>query len=268
MRYHLFCILSLLLLLTPAQAQQDRIEVLTLHHRSAEDLIPLLRPLVGSEGGISGQSDRLLVRTTPERLRQIRELLAQLDIPPHQLLITVRQVGQDTDTYTAAGASGNVILGPNTARGKLSAGIGSGSTRGSDQILQQIQVLEGGEAYIQVGQEIPRQERFITRQGPFIEQGTVTYYQPVTTGFYARPRLHGDQVTLEIAPHRERENPAGSGRIETQGLHTTVSGRLGEWLTIGGVEENNQQHSSGLLHYGSAQSQQQRRILLKVDKLP
>jgi hypothetical protein len=50
-------------------------------------------------------------------------------------------------------------------------------------------------------------------------------------------------------------------------MHTTVSGRLGEWLEIGGsVEEENRQDSS-YTHSARTSSRDQRRVLLKVEEV-
>ncbi len=88
-------------------------------------------------------------------------------------------------------------------------------------------------------------ERVITRDGHgALRQYTEFGYQQLGTGFYVRPRVHGEQVTVEINPSRQRESLEGRGQITTQSLHTTVSGRLGEWLAIGAVQEESRDRSS------------------------
>jgi len=271
----LLSIALMLFLLLPAYAQQDRIEVINLRNRFAEDLIPLLQPVVGSQGVVTGRNNQLIVRATPDKIAQIRELLGQLDTAPRNLLISVRQAGTDEGSRTGLGASGSVgvgeqgrvIIGGNP-RGGVDVRAEQGNTHRNDNVIQQIQVLDGSEAYIQTGQEIPRTERYITQYGGIRQEYRSNYYQPVTTGFYVRPRLSGDQVTLEIAPQRQRESLGGRGVIETQNLSTMVSGRLGQWLELGGVNQSSQSQSSGLLLYGQSQEQQNRRIQIKVEVMP
>ncbi len=265
----LLSIALMLFLLVPAYGQQDHIEVIDLRNRFAEDLIPLLQPVVGSEGAITGRNNQLIVRATPDKIAQIRQLLGQLDTAPKNLLISVRQAGTDEGNRTRLGASGSVIVGDQgNTRGGVDVRAEQGNTRHNDNVIQQIQVLDGGEAYIQTGQEIPRTEGYITQYGGVRQEYRSNYYQPVTTGFYVRPRLSGDQVTLEIAPQRQRESLGGRGVIETQNLSTMVSGRLGQWLEIGGVNQSSQSQSSGLLRYGQSQEQQNRRIQIKVEVMP
>jgi hypothetical protein len=52
------------------------------------------------------------------------------------------------------------------------------------------------------------------------------------------PRLAGDTVTLEISPRRERLDPRQGGVIDLGAALTTVRGRLGEWIPLGGVDES------------------------------
>ena len=271
----LLSIAFMLFLLVPAYAQQDRIEVINLRSRFAEDLIPLLQPVVGSEGVVTGRNTQLIVRATPDKIAQIRELLGQLDIAPKNLLISVRQAGADEGSRTRLGASGSVGVGEQgrviiggAPRTGVDVRAEQGNTHRNDNVIQQIQVLDASEAYIQTGQEIPRMEGYITQYGGIRQEYRSNYYQPVTTGFYVRPRLSGDQVTLEIAPQRQRERLGGRRVIETQNLSTIVSGRLGQWLEIGGVNQSSQSQSSGLLRYGQSQEQQNRRIQIKVEVMP
>lgn len=257
----------MLFLFTPAYAQQDRIEVINLHNRFAEDLIPLLQPVVGSQGVVTGRNNQLIVRATPDKIAQIRQLLGQLDTAPKNLLISVRQAGTDQGDRTRLGASGSVIVGnQGNSRGGVEIQAEQGNSRRNDNLIQQVQVLDGSEAYIQTGQEIPRTEGYITQYGGIRQEYRSNYYQPVTTGFYVRPRLSGDQVTLEINP--QKQSLGGRGVVETQSMNTLVSGRLGQWLDIGGVNQSSQSQSSGLLRYGQSQQQQNRRIQIKVEVLP
>jgi hypothetical protein len=85
------------------------------------------------------------------------------------------------------------------------------------------------------------------------------------TGFVAVPQLNGDRVTLDISPRDDTLGPL-PGSVNTQRLVTTVSGRLGEWLELGGsVGEQSGSSGSAIASYGTTQSaSRQRRLLLKV----
>jgi hypothetical protein len=55
--------------------------------------------------------------------------------------------------------------------------------------------------------------------------------------------------------------------VNVQGVVTTVSGRLGEWIEIGGVGSEASTRQSALLEGRSAAAQDSRRVLIKVDEI-
>ena len=59
-----------------AHAQQIVLEVIPLHYRNAEEIIPVLEPLVARGGTISGLNNQLILRTTPDNLAEIKHVLA------------------------------------------------------------------------------------------------------------------------------------------------------------------------------------------------
>ena len=85
------------------------------------------------------------------------------------------------------------------------------------------------------------------------------------------PRLAGDRVILEISPQRDtfaapvQNLPSGS--VNTQRAATTVSGRLGEWMEIGGVAQSATNQQTVILGRTRETSSDNRRILVKVDEI-
>jgi hypothetical protein len=67
-------------------------------------------------------------------------------------------------------------------------------------------------------------------------------------------------------PRRIRQRPGGT--INVQGASTTVSGRLGEWMELGGMNSSSVQSSSGILSGATTQRSDNRSIWVKVDELP
>jgi hypothetical protein len=51
-------------------------------------------------------------------------------------------------------------------------------------------------------------------------------------------------------------------------LLTTVSGRLGEWLELGGSAGEQSGNSAGIASIGAQSASRQRRLLLRVEELP
>jgi len=241
-----------LILLLAGQATAAEMEVIALRHRSADQVIEVLRPLLESGGSISGMNDRLFVRASAENRAQIRQALAAIDTALRRLMITVRH-----DNRADGGSAG-------------AAGSRVWSTRGSatDRGSQQVQVVEGGRALIAVGTSfpVPFEEFAVGPLGAAVSRSVV--YRDIASGFYARPQLSGERVTLEISPRQESLSRVEPGVVHSARLSTTVSGRLGEWIALGGANLDTGAERSGGTTLSTRAGQQVRRILLKVEELP
>ena len=131
--------------------------------------------------------------------------------------------------------------------------------------------MEGREAFIRAGQSVPVRGRQVTRTvvgGQVVEQVVdTTQYHDVTTGFYVRARVTGERVMLEISPQRETLSKDIRGGVNVQRLVTTVSGRLGEWMELGGAGQSATAEQSALLGHASSATRDDRRVLIKVEEV-
>jgi hypothetical protein len=76
-------------------------------------------------------------------------------------------------------------------------------------------------------------------------------------------------VTLHISPWRERlTTMGGTGEFEVQRLHTTVTGRLDEWMDIGGAIQGLVTREAGTAYRITIQAEDRRQVLLKVEEVP
>jgi type II secretory pathway component GspD/PulD (secretin) len=286
-----FALAAALLLNVPrASAQATVLEVIPLKYRTSEQVIPILQPMLRDGGSISGLQSQLIVRTTPGNLEEIRRILASVDALPRRLVITVRQDADGYSARRAAEVSGSVRIGDHariTVPGTMdkraphvSAGSGDDSVRasiidtrqaGSDRNLQTVQVLEGNSAFIRIGQSIPVPQREVV---PSVVGGQVVSrvvdsveYRDVDSGFHVLPRVNGDRVTLDINPQHDTVNRQIPGAVNVQRVATTVSGRLGEWIEVGGIAQDRSRDQSALLGQASGRGADHRRVLLKVDEV-
>ena len=265
-------------------AQNPAVEVITLKYRTAEQVMPLLRPLLDKTGTMTGLQNQLVVRTSPANLNDLKKVLATIDTMPRQLLITVRQdaaVDRERSEAQASGrivtSAGSVVVGdaPRGGEGGLRSRIDNTRALSEDRSAQSIQVLEGNSAYIQFGQSVPVSQPQVTRTmingRPVDRVSNNVDYRDAQTGFHVLPRLAGDRVILEISPQRDtfaapvQNLPAGS--VNTQSAATTVSGRLGEWMEIGGVSQSATNNQAVILGSTRETSSDNRRILVRVDEI-
>ena len=242
---------------------QGAIEVITLRNRTAEQVIPILQPLLAPGGALSGQFNQLIVRTSPENLAQIRSVLDSIDRPARRLVISVRFDNlQDAARRDVQGA----VRVDSGGRASGALRLEDSSARRDERVDQRIQVLEGGRATIATGQTRPVRSREViqTPSGPVVRE--TTELAGAATGFEVVPRLAGAEVMLEIAPQRERF--AGrSGAIQSERIESSVRGRLGEWIELGGAATAASSTESGPLAARQRSVTGDRRVWVKVEEI-
>ena len=93
-------------------------------------------------------------------------------------------------------------------------------------------------------------------------------YRDVGRGFYAEPRVRGDRVSVDISQQSDAPGRRGDASIQVQRLSTTVSGRLGEWLQLGGTGQDASSRRQGTLSLSTSEVRESRGIWLMVEELP
>ena len=219
--------------------------------------------MLGPNDAITGTGFKIFLQSSPDTLARVRSMVDVLDTPARILQISVAQgsqrdlgalgidasvqvekggasveIGNERDNDDAAG--GNVTF--STSGG--SASVDAIGTQKSlrENPVHQVRVTEGTEAYIETGERIPYFYG-VAWGGRRALAGSVEY-QDAVTGFYVLARVRGDNVVLEVSPYKRSRSNTEGGNIETQSASTTVTGRAGEWLLIGGATEQVKQTES------------------------
>jgi hypothetical protein len=104
-----------------------------------------------------------------------------------------------------------------------------------------------------------------TPNGTQVTQGTD--FTSADTGFYVRPRVNGDLVTLEISTARDRLRNPNTGAANIQRVSTVVSGRLGEWIELGGSSQTVERSQNQTLARSRDARSEERRVLLRVEEV-
>lgn len=276
--------LLIALLLLPLSVWAAELEVIPLQHRSAEELLPVIRPLLDKDGVASGMNYQLILRTSRRNLAEIKEMLESLDVAPRRLRVTVMQdVDRDTaDLLTAASGSvgnnprvvvpdrGNVAglnVDLGQGRDRVRVNVASTRTLESDRKTQQLQVVEGNRALVRTGQSMPVPQRQVIQRPWGTEVVDSTEYRNVDSGFYVLPRVSGERVTLEITAYNDAPARGVQNAIDTQQAVTTLSGRLGEWLEMGGAGQRQELDDGTISSRSSGRKHERRSILIRVEEL-
>ncbi len=273
-------LLASLLLVSTVRA--DSVSVVQLQHRPAAEVVPVIAPMLGPNDAISGEGFKIFVRASAEGQQRVRSLVERLDTPARVLQVSVFQGSEQVLRELALRANVQV------QRGDTTIDVGSGneadgggriiySTSGGsasvdavatqrnlrDHPIHRVRVTEGKEAYIETGERIPYFVGAAMRGRRALAGGV--QYENVVTGFYALPRIRGDNVVLEVSPFKSSRSDTGRGNVETQSATTTVTGRAGEWLFIGGVSEQTERTESAVASTYATQGSRNTGIWIKAE---
>jgi hypothetical protein len=229
-----------------ASAQERHLRNYTLRHALAEQVVPIVSPQLSAGSSITPYRQELILNVTDSEYRALTSLLQQLDTAPRSIMISVRKQGQETqqgERYGIDGQLGNGAVQVQSGNGwqqrsETRIVVNQDNTRSSSDGSQRVRAVEGMSAFISAGNMIP------VRDGPYGQRELT----PVETGFYANARIVGDEVIVDIDQHDDRMQQRS---IATQSLKTQVRGRIGEWISLGGISE---QRSGSNRNYTSTRS--------------
>jgi len=221
-------------------------EVLPLNHRTSAELLPAAQSFLGKNGTVSAFENKLIVNASPEQIDDLRTLLVQLDTAPRRLLISV-----DNNDSNFQDNRGNARI----------IHYGTANREGG---MQQVQASEGSPALIQVGQSIPVTSTSTDGYGRIQSD---TQYRNVTQGFYVTASVTGETVHLSISTNNDRMSLERPDVVKVQSTDTTVTGKLGEWITLAGVNQQSQaERGASTLSY-STQRGENMTLRVKVDAM-
>lgn len=156
-------------------------------------------------------------------------------VPPRLLLITVLQTADaDAARELLFGHAGNSR---DASGGSWQRVYRTHGYRDSTR-FEQLRVLEGQAAFLQVGRVVPEVRLLWVKdvaRGPVPNIG---FSERVSMqGFQVRAVLEGDMAKVQIQQSGGWSQPGFGHADSQQVLMTTLSGRPGEWLDLGGTLE-------------------------------
>lgn len=247
----------------------EDVSTVKLHYRTANDIAAVITPLLDVNEKVVPTADLLVIKASPARVHDIRELISQLDVKPRMLTITVAHgrglshealVGSFATTSTRGHNNGDSTLNANGHFYETES-----DSHGGD--IQRVQTLDGKSAVIQFGERTPTPSQIGLAYGPIGGLYTeTTQYVNAGSGFKITPRTTGETVTLELAPWSAKRSQRGDGSLDTELTQTTLRIPLGEWIEIGGQDLEQSTIQAGLQSQDYATRSENHRIFIRVDQ--
>jgi len=246
--------LAVLLLLSGPVRAQSQTRIFDLHNRPAEQLVGEIRALYpGNQVHLTSHGQQLVVRASAQDISEIARLIKRLDVPAHQLRITVRRV-QDLKKHSQGG-------GVTISSNGVSAGAGSRTYSTARNSSHSVVVQDGQGAHVTSGS---------IRRVPVAVQGgrnpaAVLQSVNFTSGFVVRPQYISDhQVELHIIAFNDEPNQ-DSSKAQTAAVVTIRRVQPGHWVRLGGTEQQQTQEHAGTTWHAGGSKKDNTRYEVRVD---
>ena len=286
MKVSTLIILFLLVISTSLSiAELMKIEIIPMKNRMVEEVIPIIKPLVVKGGTVTGMNNQLIVKTTPSNIQLIKSILIQIDNAPRKLLISVTRnnnnkfsneeggfsIKYDSKniniTSPDTGEKGIIIQNKNDDGDVIRYRKSHEETETRENNIFYVNTLEGNPAFINTGQLIPiRNQTTVVTSGTVVVQDNIEH-RNVSSGFYITPKLRGNNVVLTVSPRFAQLNQNEKNVINVQNIDTTVHGKLGEWISLGGIDQSLRASDKRNLINKKQYNEEKSSILIKVDEI-
>jgi type II secretory pathway component GspD/PulD (secretin) len=153
-------LIFIILLSNLSFAGETIIEVITIYNRPASEIQPLIGPILENTDRVIADGSNLIVRTTPERLNEIKKFINSLDTRLNNLIISVIQSRHTTAEELNAAARVNLnipIENISKSSGRITGHYDQAQKQSAKESTQTIRTLEGNTAYIKAGNAYPIQ---------------------------------------------------------------------------------------------------------------
>jgi type II secretory pathway component GspD/PulD (secretin) len=267
-------ILQLLIMLSISLASDaaSEFKIFTLQHRFAEDILPTIQAIVGSNGTTSAIQNQLIVRTDSQTMIEVEQTIATLDTARENLKIRVKRQNNMTGSSSNASVKGRTRIGNATivtgndsrhGRDGVNINLENNQTQSLQSSEQFIQVADGAPAYISVGESVPYTSEWMLLTQRYAVTQTNTEFIEIGTGFTVRARSIGRQVELDITPTFSKLKQYG--RLEFEQLTSTVMVERNEWVNIGGIMQEKDEISRTILSSKNGRSYENNQIFIRVE---
>jgi type II secretory pathway component GspD/PulD (secretin) len=275
-------VLAGILAAASAHADNRTLTTIPLRHQLPSQVLPVIQPLLGSGSTAAEFNNQLILNATDEEVAKIRKLLDVIDRQPRELLITVRTPGSSTARNRGVAVDGSI--GNNNVR----IGTGNGSVGTGDELRigvedttrtesstgqQQVRAIEGMPAQISIGVTTPVTSSYRLANG---QRVTSQEYYPVNQGVNVIARVVNGRVILDIDQQNDKlagekriqgTGVPGAPTIQTQSISTQVSGRIGEWIPLGSINQSSAADSRGLGGVSGSSLSEVNTVMIKVEVL-
>jgi hypothetical protein len=215
-------------------------KTISLHYQSAENIIPILKPLLQPNEIITGQGHLLILKIAPSTLTTLRPILLKFDQKPIVYTVRIFQGNQDTlNQLTNNDNSWSYSTEPRDVRVRI----------------QSIRILNGESATVQLTENVPILSAIGIGLGWGNFASTTFERYHIQNGFVIAIFQENNEVKLMIQKKQSRRKPTTEQAFETQLTTSTLLIPTDKWVLISSVESDLPTHNSIVYQTGDRLSE-------------
>ncbi len=272
----ILCIFCCLLFYMTTLAGVCRAETvkIPITYREASEILPLIKTMLSPQGEAVADkmTNSLIITDNEESIQKIRAFLPSVDVLGKQVRIRVKfqEVRSSKDRSLSAGGSisgkGWEVSKGRKRRKGLNVDVVDESTRKKTSSESFITVTSGSSAYIVAGEDIPYRERWLYLSRRYARLVDTVTFRRVETGMEVRPVVTGKIARIDITPKISYESTEGKeGTIHFTSAQTSLTVPLGQWVSIGGTSDKENEVLDALLECGRGEKDTSLAIFMKVE---
>ena len=243
-------------------------------YREVAEILPLIKTMLSPKGEAVADkmTNSLIITDNEESIQKIRAFLPSVDVLGKQVRIRVKfqEVRSSKDRSLSAGGSisgkgWEVSKGRKKQKG-LHVDVVNESTRKKSSSESFITVTSGSSAYIVAGEDIPYRERWLYLSRRYARLVDTVTFRRVETGMEVRPVVTGKIARIDITPRISYESTEGKeGTIHFTSAQTSLTVPLGQWVSVGGTSDKENEVLNALLECGRGEKDASLAIFMKVE---
>ncbi len=255
------------LLLSNIAWAEDIIETIQLNHQLPANIIQQIRAFMPEGTTARAYNNFIILKASPSEIAEIKNLINTLDTPLQRVKITVLNSEESLSDEALLQISTDIYISNRGGYGGVSVEGWSDRIRSNIHETYQAQGIAGNAMYISMGRSIPQQQRYLV----FLPYGGVgvqtdNYYLDVNSGFQAVARIQANgNAVVDIHPVFSQFT-GRHGAYEQSQIATQISGRVGEWIELGRIDNEINVENHGSTRYHS-DYQKQQTVYLRIDTL-
>jgi type II secretory pathway component GspD/PulD (secretin) len=243
-------------------------------YREASEILPLIKTMLSPQGEAVADkmTNSLIITDNEESIQKIRAFLPSVDVLGKQVRIRVKfqEVRSSKDRSLSAegsisGKGWEISKGRKKRKG-LHVDVVNESTRKKSSSESFITVTSGSSAYIVAGEDIPYRERWLYLSRRYARLVDTVTFRRVETGMEVRPVVTGKIARIDITPRISYESTEGKeGTIHFTSAQTSLTVPLGQWVSVGGTSDKENEVLNALLECGRGEKDASLAIFMKVE---